>query len=318
MIGDLRRGERALGLLGSVEVGGALLPSPFMTASGTSGHDVELSGYMPLERLGAVVAKSLFHQPWPGNPPPRVHLASAGMINAVGLQGPGVRKWCEESLPLLRGIGARVVVSIWGRTVDEYVQAARQVSPVEHQLLAVEVNLSCPNLEGRSGIIAHDADMSGRVIESVRSELTAPLWAKLSANTDRVVGVARAVSSAGAGAVVLSNTMLGLQIDPSSGRPTLGNGGGGLSGPAIRPIALRCVHDVHAEMPNLDIVGVGGIVNGLDAIAMMMAGARAVQVGTASFARPGATWRVARQAALHARRLGRTSWGEVTGSAHLR
>ena len=208
------------------------------------------------------------------------------------------------------------VASIWGRTLHEYVLAANQLRAAGQSISAIEVNLSCPNLEGRSGIIAHDPSLAGRIISAVSSESIVPVWAKLSANTDRVVEVSTAVRDAGASAITLINTMLGMQISTSSGRPSLGNGGGGLSGPAIRPIAIRAVHDVKAAMPDVDIIGVGGIASGNDAIEMMMAGARAVQVGTASFASPSAVWDIARDAAVRMKELGFSSWADVVGCVH--
>jgi dihydroorotate dehydrogenase (NAD+) catalytic subunit len=304
--GDLRS-------LGGVNVGGVALANPFMTASGTSGHDTELSRYMPLGQLGAVVIKSLFHEPWPGNPSPRVNVSVGGMMNAVGLQGPGVVSWLHDSLPRLESIGATVVVSIWGRTIHEYALAAAQVRAAGNRVAAIEVNLSCPNLEGRSGIIAHDAELSGQIIAAVKSESVVPVWAKLSANTDRIIDVATQATNAGAVSLTLINTMLGMQIDVDTARPTLGNGGGGLSGPAIHPIAVRAVHDVRLALPDVCIVGVGGISNGRDALEMMMVGATAVQVGTASFARPNATWRVALEASRLAVARGATTWADVTG-----
>ena len=311
-----RRGERELQSLGSVSVGGVVLSSPFMTASGTAGHDIELNAYMPLNKLGATVAKSLFHEPWPGNPAPRVHLARGGMMNAVGLQGPGVSAWVNESLPRCEQFGVTVVASIWGRTVQEYVSAARQLAEAGQRIAAIEINLSCPNLEGRSGIIAHDVELSARIVSEVAQCVTVPVWAKLSANTDRIVDVARAVSTSGAQAVTLINTMLGMQVDVDTRRPTLGNGGGGLSGSSIHPIAVRAVHDVRVALPELDIIGVGGVSSGDDAIEMMMVGANAVQVGTASFLDPAATWNIARQAARRAVKNGATSWRDVIGAMH--
>lgn len=311
-----RRSRQALEVMGSVTVGSVRLRNPFMTASGTSGHDVELGRHMPMDELGAVVVKSLFHEPWSGNPAPRVHVATGGMINAVGLQGPGVVAWCVHSLPRLEAHGATVVASIWGRTVHEFVLATEQLSSVGDRIAAIEVNLSCPNLEGRSGIIAHDPSTAGAVVSAVARSAGVPVWAKLSANTDRLIEVATTVTDAGAGALTLVNTMLGMQIDTSTGRPTLGNGGGGLSGPAIHPIAVRAVFDVRSALPHVPIIGVGGIANGGDAVEMMMAGANAVQIGTASFARPDATWRVAGQAARHAVRMGAHSWDDIVGKSH--
>ncbi|MEY3656909.1 MAG: dihydroorotate dehydrogenase [Actinomycetota bacterium] len=311
-----RRAITALRTLGAVTVGGVSLKIPFMTASGTAGHDVELNHYMPLHELGATVAKSLFHEAWAGNPSPRVHLARAGMVNAVGLQGPGVIAWLAESLPKLEDAKATAIVSIWGRTVDEYARAAEQLREAGHRIAAVEVNLSCPNLEGRSGIIAHDPSLAGQIISAVAARSDVPVWAKLSANTDRIVEVATTVTDAGAYALTLVNTMLGMQIDVKTARPTLGNGGGGLSGPAIHPIAVRAVHDVRVALPSAHILGVGGISTGADAVEMMMAGANAVQVGTASFADPSATWRIAREAAIIAQKRGAASWGDITSLMH--
>ena len=297
--------------LGSVTVGGVELSTPFMTASGTAGHDTELSAYMDLASLGAVVVKSLHHGPWAGNPAPRVHVAGDGMINAVGLEGPGVEAWCAESLPRMELAGVTTVVSIWGRGVGEYAEAAALLAPHAHRFSAVEINLSCPNLEGRNSIFAHDAALSAEVVSAVRGHLGLPVWAKLSANTDRIVEVAASVTGAGASAVTLVNTMLGMQIDTSTGRPSLGNGGGGLSGPGIHPIAVRAVFDVARELPGVDIIGVGGVSTGADAVEMMMAGARAVQIGTATFARPDATARVRDEAARIVSARGCSSWAGV-------
>lgn len=313
---SLRRGERALNALGSVSVGSVSLRNPFMTASGTSGHDIELLPYMPLHKLGAVVVKSLFHEPWPGNPAPRVHLAQSGMLNAVGLQGPGVTSWVHDSLPRLHAAGVVTVASIWGRTVDEYVRAAEQLRSSQSGIAALEVNLSCPNLEGRSGIIAHDPSLAGTIISHVAQVVDLPIWAKLSANTDRIVEVATTVVDAGASALTLINTMLGMQINPISGAYSLGNGGGGLSGSAIHPIAVRAIHDVRLALPDVPIIGVGGVSTGNDAIEMLMAGATCIQVGTATFARPDALWRVACDAALRVQKMGYTSWADVTSLTH--
>ena len=313
---QMRRGAALLNSLGAVKVGGVDLINPFMTASGTAGHDVEFAPYMPLHKIGATTVKSLFHTEWEGNPAPRVHMASSGMMNAVGLQGPGVAAWIEESLPKLQSAGVTVIASIWGRTLGEYVSAAAQLRVAGNRISAIEVNLSCPNLEGRTGIIAHDESLSAQIIAAVRAESDVPVWAKLSANTDRIVEIAHAVVGAGAQSLTVINTMVGLQIDVMSGRPTLGNGGGGLSGPAIHPIAVRAVFDIRRAIPHVDIVGVGGIRSGSDAIEMMLAGANAVQVGTASFAHPGATWRIAREAAVLAHRRGASQWSDIVSAAH--
>ncbi len=269
----------------SVQVGSIRLPAPVMTASGTAGHGDELAAYVDLGRLGAVVVKSLLAGPWAGNPSPRVHQTPAGMLNSVGLQGPGVPQWIEHELPALRAVGARVVVSIWGRTVDDYREAADAVGACGDEVVAVEVNLSCPNLDGGTHLFAHDPTATAEVMRATDGA-GRPRWAKLSPNTDRLVAVAEAAAEAGAEAVTLINTVMGMVIDTETRRPVLGGRSGGLSGPAIHPVAVRAVHDVHAALPHVPIVGVGGVATALDAVELMLAGASAVQVGTATFADP--------------------------------
>jgi len=270
-----------------VQVGSVRLKSPIMTASGTAGYGTELASYLDFATLGAVVTKSLAAYEWPGNPAPRVHPTSQGMLNAVGLQGPGVGYWLESVMPELIEAGATIVVSIWGRSVDDYRQAADLLAGAPDSVVAVEVNLSCPNLEGRGSIFAHDAELSAEVIAATTG-CNRPRWAKLSANTDRIVDVAEAVAEAGAEAVTCINTLLGMAYDPTTLAPTLGAGGGGLSGRAIHPVAVRAVHDVHEALPQLPIIGVGGVAAGWDAAEFLLAGASAVQVGTATFADPAA------------------------------
>jgi dihydroorotate dehydrogenase (NAD+) catalytic subunit len=275
----------------TTRIGSIELANPVMTASGTAGYGTEFADFFDLSTIGAVVTKSIAAYPWDGNPPPRVHPTPQGMINAVGLQGPGVEAWLRDQLPALVETGATVVCSIWGRSVDEYRQAADALADASAEVVAVEVNLSCPNLEGRGSIFAHDADLSGQVIAATAG-CGRPRWAKLSPNTDRIVEVAGAVRAAGAEAVTLVNTMLGLVYDPTTWKPALGQGGGGVSGRAIHPVAVRAVADVRAAHPELPIVGVGGVASGWDAIEFLLAGASAVQVGTASFADPTACTQV--------------------------
>ncbi|HEX2782524.1 MAG TPA: dihydroorotate dehydrogenase [Ilumatobacteraceae bacterium] len=296
-------------------VGSVELPNPVMTASGTAGHGAEFQSFFDLADLGAHVVKSLAAFEWQGNPAPRVHPAGVGMVNAVGLQGPGLAAWLATDLPALRATGARIVVSIWGRSIDDYRRAAEMIAQAEPDIMAVEVNLSCPNLEGRRGIFAHDPELSGAVIAAA-APCGRPLWAKLSANTDQVVEVAAAVQQAGAEAVTLINTLLGMVIDPSSWRPVLGAGGGGYSGHPIHPVAVRTVFDVHAAIPDLPIVGVGGVANGWDAIELILAGAAAVQVGTANFVDPRTPIRVLGGVGDWCARHGVTSLSEVVGAAH--
>ena len=302
-----------------VRVGSVELAHAVMTASGTSGHGAELSPYFDLGSIGAVVVKSLSAMPWAGNPAPRLHPLRHGMINAVGLQGPGVDVWFERHLDELATAGASTVISLWGRSVEEYRRAAEIVaerlavdSPGTASVRAVEINLSCPNLEGRRGIFAHDADVSAEVVTNC-GVVPRPLWAKLSPNTDRLVEVATAVHHAGADAVTLVNTVVGLVVD-DDGDPVLGNGGGGLSGPMIHPVALRAVSDVRAARPDLPIIGVGGVTSGASAAALMRAGAQAVQVGTATFADPRAPMSIAEDLVEWAAEQGFSSLAAITGS----
>jgi dihydroorotate dehydrogenase (NAD+) catalytic subunit len=298
----------------AVSVGSVHLPNPIMTASGTAGHGAELAAYADLAALGAVVVKSLHAEPWPGNPPLRVHETAAGMINSVGLQGPGVDAWLANDLPALAATGARVVASIWGRTVDEYRRAADRLAAVPDNVVAVEVNLSCPNTEAGRDLFAHSADDTRAAIAATAG-CGRPRWAKLSPNVGHLAEIAAAAHAAGAEAVTLVNTVLGLAIDPETRRFRLGSGarGGGLSGPAIHPIAVRAVFDVHRALPDLPIVGVGGVASGADAAELLLAGATAVQVGTATFADPRAPHRVLRELQGWAVRQGVARMDEVIG-----
>jgi dihydroorotate dehydrogenase (NAD+) catalytic subunit len=298
-------------------VGSVELPNPVLLASGTAGYGSELSAYLDLSTLGAVVTKSLAAFEWTGNPAPRLHPAGLGMINAVGLQGPGVAHWLQHELPQLVATGARVVASIWGRTVAEYREAAEMLGDAPAEVIAVEVNLSCPNLEGRRGIFAHDAELSAEVVSATEA-CGRPRWAKLSPNTDRVIEVAGAVHQAGAEAVTLVNTLLGMVIDERTLKPALAVGGGGLSGQGIHPVAVRVVHDVAAAHPGLPIVGVGGVCTGWDAIELMLVGASAVQIGTATFVDPRAAARIQDELVEWARHRGDGEIAHLTGLAHQR
>ncbi len=290
-----------------VRVGSVELRNPVMTASGTAGYADELASFFDLSTIGAMVVKSLAAFEWAGNPAPRLHPTPQGMLNAVGLQGPGIPHWLADDLPRLLDRGATVVASIWGRTVDEYRRAAELLGPAPDGVVAVEVNLSCPNLEGRGGIFAHDSEMSAAVIAATDG-CGRPRWAKLSPNTDRIIEVAHAVRAAGADAVTLVNTLLGMVIDPDTRRPALGAGGGGLSGRAIHPVAVRAVHDVRRACPDLPIVGVGGVASGWDAAEMLLVGADAIQVGTATFEDPAAPRRVLDEL---------VRWADAAGIRHL-
>jgi dihydroorotate dehydrogenase (NAD+) catalytic subunit len=270
------------------------LANPVMTASGTSGHGAELDAYFPLARLGAMVVKSLAAEPWSGNPAPRLHEAGDGMLNSVGLQGPGVEGWLARDLPELQRARARVVASIWGRTIEDFDKAARQLASAPEDVIAIEVNLSCPNLDGGAHLFSQDSDDTMHAIAAVVAAQHRPVWAKLTAHVTDIVSIAASAQQAGAAAVTVTNTMLGMAIDTATQRHRLGSGaaGGGLSGRAIHPIAVRAVHDIHVALPTLPIIGVGGVATGPDAVELLLAGASAVQVGTATFADPRAPVRV--------------------------
>jgi dihydroorotate dehydrogenase (NAD+) catalytic subunit len=295
-------------------VGTVVLPAPVMTASGTAGHGAELAPYVDLGALGAVVVKSLAPYPWAGHPAPRLHPTPAGMLNAVGLQGPGVAAWLTDDLPGLVATGARVVASIWGRTVDEFAEAARLLRNAPG-VIAVEINLSCPNLEHRSAMFAHDPDAT-RAAVSAAAASGLPRWAKLSPNCTDVVEIATAAREGGADAITLINTVFGMVIDRRTGRAALGHGGGGLSGAAIHPIAVRAVFDVRAALPELPIIGVGGVTTGGDAVDLLLAGAAAVQVGTAAFADPRAPARVLSELEAWCADRGVTRIADLVGRAH--
>jgi dihydroorotate dehydrogenase (NAD+) catalytic subunit len=301
----------------SVDVGSVQLPNPVMTASGTAGHGAELDRYVPLATLGAHVVKSLAAFAWQGNPSPRLHPTPLGMLNSVGLQGPGVAAWLADLLPTLERTGARIVASIWGRTVGEFREAAELMAGAGPSVVAVEVNLSCPNLEGGRHLFAYSPRDSAEVVAAATA-CGRPLWAKLSAATDRLVEVAAAVAEAGAEALTLINTVPGLAIDLDTRMPVLGAGGGALSGPALHPVAVRAVFDVHAALRDMPIVGVGGVTRGVDVVELILAGASAVQVGTATFADPRAAGRVLAELTqwCRSRRIDRIA--ELCGNVHRR
>ena len=306
---------RAVGM--RTQVGSVTLANPVMTASGTAGHGDELARYVDLSALGAVVVKSLAAEPWAGNPAPRVHETQGGMLNSVGLQGPGVEAWLRDELPPLLATGATVVASIWGRTVEEYAAAAALLADAPPEVVAVEVNLSCPNLHHGRAMFAQLPDTAAEAVAATAA-CGRPRWAKLTPMVADLVPIAAAARDAGAEAVTLVNTALGLAIDTDTRRLRLGGGGGGLSGPAIHPIAVRAVHDVHVALPDLPIVGVGGVTRGVDAVELIMAGASAVQVGTATFADPRSVGRVADDVASWCRRRGVAEVTELIGVARAR
>ncbi len=301
----------------STRVGSVALPNPVMTASGTAGHGAELAAYFDLSSLGAVVVKSLSAEPWPGNPPPRLSPVRAGMLNSVGLQGKGVEAWLEDDLPDLLSAGTRVVASIWGRTVEDFGKAASMLADAPSGVVAVEVNVSCPNVEDRRRMFAHSASATEEALDAA-APCGRPRWAKLSPNVADLPEIAAAAERGGAEAVTLVNTLLGMAIDPGTRTYRLGSGpgGGGLSGAALHPVAVRAVHDVRAARPELPIVGVGGVTSADEAVELLMAGAQAVQVGTATFVHPLACSRVLAGLLAWCQREGVRSLCEIIGVVH--
>ena len=264
------------------------------------------------------MVKSLSPEPWPGNPAPRLHPASAGMLNSVGLQGPGVKAWLDDDLPRLTAVGARVVTSIWGQRVDDFARAAAMVAGAPG-VVAIEVNVSCPNVEDRRRMFAHSPAATAEVVAAVGEHCPGvPRWAKLSPTVADVAEVAGAALAAGAEGVTLVNTVLAMAIDLDRRRPLLGSGptGGGLSGPAIHPLAVRAVFDVRQAHPGAGIVGVGGVSTGDDAVELMLAGADAVQVGTATFRDPRAPLKVLRGLERWCSRHGVRRVADLVGAAH--
>jgi dihydroorotate dehydrogenase (NAD+) catalytic subunit len=269
----------------AVQIGALTLKNPLIAASGCFGYGVEYTEAVDLSILGGVAVKGLFLKPREGHPPPRIVETPAGMVNAIGLQGIGVRRFVDEKLPELRARRATVIVNICGTTLDEYVEVARILSDAEG-VAAIELNISCPNI--KEGGITFGCSLSGtfEVVSAVRKVTRLPLIPKLTPNVTDVASFARASEDAGADAVSLVNTFLAMVIDVESRRPKISNIVGGLSGPAIRPIAVRMVYECR-QMIKIPIIGMGGIADARDALEFMIAGASAVQVGTANFVDPG-------------------------------
>jgi dihydroorotate dehydrogenase (NAD+) catalytic subunit len=292
----------------SVRLGGLALDNPIVTASGCFASGQEIDRFIDVAAIGAVVVKSLTRVPRLGLPTPRMVETPSGMLNAIGLQNPGVDHWIEHDLPWLAERGATTVVSVAGDTVDDFVHVARRLRGLPG-VGAIEVNLSCPNVEHRGLVFALDPDASAELIRGVARVADVPVFAKLSADASDVVAVARAVVDAGADGLTLINTILGMAIDPVSGLAELANTYGGLSGPAIRPVAVRVVHQVHAALPDVPIVGCGGVRTVEDVVQFLRAGASAVAVGTGTFVDP---------FAAESLRTGLADWCERHGIAAVR
>ena len=273
----------------STTLGNAWFPTPIFTASGCASSGKELAQFFPLNQIGAVVTKSVMSKPRHGRPTPRMAETPSGMLNSIGLQGPGIDSFLAHDVPWLLNQKSRVIVSIAGETVEEYSTLARKLRSVAG-ISAVEVNISCPNVENRGLVFACDPDASRRVIDGVRKTIGGeiPIIAKLSPDVTDLPSIARGVVDAGADCLALINTVLGMVINIDSMKPHLGGKTGGLSGPAIKPIAVRAIYQVHAALPKVPILGMGGVASGRDALELILAGASGVSVGTASFGNPNA------------------------------
>jgi len=306
----------------STDLAGLRLPNPLMTASGCAAAGRELHQFFDVADLGAVVTKSVMRGVRSGRPTPRMAETPSGMLNSIGLQGPGIDGFLEHDLPWLRSVGARAVVSIAGGDVAEFRELAVRLAD-QPGIAAVEVNISCPNVANRGLVFACDPGASSAVISAVRAELppSIPVLAKLSPDVTDIVEIAASCVAAGADGLTMINTLLGISIDLDRMRPRLAGLTGGLSGPAIRPVAVRCVWQVHAAMragrlPHVPIVGVGGVRSGRDALELVLAGASAVQVGTVTFNDPRAPIRVRDELADELATRGIYRFADAVGHAH--
>jgi len=269
----------------SVDLGGIAMDNPVTTASGCFAAGPEIDRFYDVTELGAIVVKSITLEPREGLPTPRMAETPSGMLNAIGLQNPGIDAWIERDLAWLQGRNAKVIASIAGKSVEEYAEVARRLRG-KAGIVGLEVNLSCPNVEHRGLVFACSPDESAAVIAAVAREADVPVFGKLTSDVTDIVAVARSVIEAGADGLTLINTLLGMAIDPETGRPRLYNTYGGLSGPAIRPVAVRNVHQVHQALPDVPIIGCGGVRTVSDVIEFTRAGATAVAAGTANFVDP--------------------------------
>ena len=300
----------------STDLAGVVFPDPVFTASGCAAAGRELAPYNDLRAIGGVVTKSIQLRPRSGRPTPRMAETPSGMLNSIGLQGPGIDAFLDNDLRWLADNDVRAVVSIAGSSVDDYGKLASRLRGQPVSL--IEVNISCPNVEDRGQVFACDVGASAAVVAAVRRNAPSgvPVFAKLSPDVTDIVAIAQSCVDAGANGLSLINTTLGISIDTTTMRPVLAGTTGGLSGPAIRPLALRCVWQVHAALPHVPIMGIGGIRTGLDALEFVLAGASAVQVGTVIFHDPSAPSRISRElrAALADRGVDRLA--DLVGLAH--
>ena len=298
-------------------IAGTLFPNPIFTASGCAGSGKELVHFFPLNELGAIVTKSIMIKPRSGRATPRMAETPSGMLNSIGLQGPGIDLFLENDIPWLRDQGARIIVSIAGETVEDYAVLARKLRNISG-LSALEVNISCPNVENRGQVFACNSETARDAIAAVRRNIGGelPIIAKLSPDVTDISAIAESVVDAGADGLALINTLLGMVIDTNTMSPKLSQRTGGLSGPAIRPIAVRAIYQVRSALPSIPIVGMGGVANGRDAFELVLAGANAISVGTATFGNPLAAISLKNELEELCISRGFNSFQEVIGYAH--
>ncbi len=300
----------------TVRVGSLQLKNPVLTASGTFGYGLEFEKFFSLDRLGGFCTKGLSLEPMAGAAPGRIQETPAGMLNAIGLENVGVDGFLEEKLPRLAECGTHVIANVLGQSVEQFVAIARKLEPHEG-VGGLELNISCPNISAGGMHFGHDPKMTFRVVEAVRASSSKPLWVKLSPNVTDISVFARACEDAGADAVSLVNTFVGMSIDVQRRRPMLSNTTGGLSGPAIRPLAVRLVHET-ARAVRIPVVGIGGISHARDALEFLIAGASAVQIGTANFYDPLVAVKVIDGLEAHCRAAGLAEIAAIVGTLEVR
>lgn len=301
----------------STKIGSKRFSNPIFTASGCASSGQELSQFFPLSELGAIVTKSIMTKPRTGRATPRMAETPSGMLNSIGLQGPGIDTFLEKDIPWLVEQKAKIIVSIAGETVDEYGVLSRRLRAVSG-ISAVEVNISCPNVENRGQVFACHPDTAVAVIEAVRRNIGGelPIVAKLSPDVTDIVEIAASVINAGVDGLALINTLLGMVIDTNTMKPKLAGKTGGLSGPAIRPVAVRAIYQVHQAFPNIPIVGMGGVASGRDALELILAGASAVSIGTATFGNPNAAMQIKEELAELLTQKGFNDFRDAIGFSH--
>jgi dihydroorotate dehydrogenase (NAD+) catalytic subunit len=301
----------------STKLGSRRFSNPIFTASGCASSGQELSQFFPLSELGAIVTKSIMTKPRTGRQTPRMAETPSGMLNSIGLQGPGIDVFLENDIPWLVNQQVKIIVSIAGETVDEYGVLARRLRAVSG-ISAVEVNISCPNVENRGQVFACKPESSIAVIEAVRRNIGGelPIIAKLSPDVTDIVEIAGSVINAGVDGVALINTLLGMVIDVNSMKPKLAGKTGGLSGPAIRPVAVRAIYQVHQAFPKVPIVGMGGVSTGRDAFELVLAGASAISIGTANFGNPIAAINIKQELSELLVEKGFKTFQDAVGFAH--